>query len=79
MKRIFAIICVAVLIISVIVMLFAAITGSPQSNEIFVAALAVNIILPVMMWVYLQTAHYLKRKGDEIRQSEETNNQKHKK
>lgn len=77
MKRIFAIICVAVLIISVIVMLFAAITGSPQSNEIFVAALAVNIILPVMMWVYMQTAFYLKKKGDKIRESEEIDNDKH--
>ena len=54
MKRILAMLCVIVLIVSVIVMLIAAITGSPQSNTIFVAALAVNIILPVMLWVYLQ-------------------------
>ena len=48
-------------------MLVAAITGSPAQNEIFIAAMSVNIILPVMLWVYIQTAKFLKRKGEEIR------------
>lgn len=62
MKRILAMICVIILIISVIAMLVAAITGSPQANTIFITAMAVNIILPVMMWVFLQTANYFKNK-----------------
>lgn len=70
MKRILAMLCVIVLIVSVIVMLIAAITGSPQSNTIFVAALAVNIILPVMLWVYLQAAKFFQKKGEEIRKEE---------
>lgn len=70
MKRILAMTCVIILIISVIVMLVAAITGSPQSNQIFIGAMAVNIMLPVMMWVYLQTAKYLKKKGENIRENE---------
>lgn len=70
MKRILAMICIFILIISVIVMLIAAITGSPQSNSIFIAAMAVNIILPVMMWVILQTANYFKKKGEKIRENE---------
>ena len=39
-------------------------------NTIFVAALAVNIIFPVMIWVFLQTAEYFKKKGEKIRQEE---------
>lgn len=67
MKRVLALVCVVILIISVVVMLVAAITGSPAQNEIFIAAMSVNIILPVMLWVYIQTAKFLKRKGEEIR------------
>ncbi|MBQ6814482.1 MAG: hypothetical protein IJP13_02975 [Lachnospiraceae bacterium] len=67
MKRVLALACVVILIISVVVMLVAAITGSPAQNEIFIAAMSVNIILPVMLWVYIQTAKFLKRKGEEIR------------
>lgn len=48
-KRIIAFICIAILLISIVVMFIAAITGSPHSNQIFIAAVAVNVLLPVMM------------------------------
>lgn len=70
MKRVLAMLCIIVLIVSVIVMLIAAISGSPQSGNIFIAAVAVNIILPVMLWVYLQAAKFFKSKGEKIRQEE---------
>ena len=66
-KRIIAFICIAILLISIVVMFIAAITGSPHSNQIFIAAVAVNVLIPVMMWFYLQTALYLKKKGEKIR------------
>ena len=73
MKRILAILCIVILVALYIVTLIAAIIGSPASKEIFMAAVAANIILPVMMWVYLQTAKYLKRRGEQIREEEAKN------
>lgn len=70
MKRILALSCVFVLIASVMVMLGAAIFNVPNSETIFVAALAVNIIFPVMIWAFLQTAEYFKKRGEKIREEE---------
>ena len=70
MKRVLALSCVFILLASVVVMLVAAFSGSPYASTIFVAALAVNIIFPVMIWVFLQTAEYFKKKGEKIRQEE---------
>ncbi len=73
MKRILAILCIIILVALYVITLITAIIGSPASNDMFMAAVAANIILPVMMWIYLQTAKYLKKKGEKIR--EENNNQ----
>ena len=73
MKRILAIICIVILVALYGVTLVAAIIGNPASSEIFMAAVAANIILPVMMWIYLQTAKYFKRKGEKIREEESEN------
>lgn len=70
MKRVLALLCIFVLLASIIVMLVAAFSGSPNASTIFVAALAVNVILPVMIWVFLQTAEYFRKKGEKIRQEE---------
>ena len=73
MKRIMAISCIVILVALYVITLITAIIGSPVSNEMFMAAVAANIILPVMMWVYLQTAKYFKRKGEKIREEEAKN------
>jgi ABC-type transport system involved in cytochrome bd biosynthesis fused ATPase/permease subunit len=73
MKRILALLCIFVLIASIIVMLVAAIFNIPNATTIFIAAMAVNIILPVMLWVFLQTAEYFRKRGEKIRNEE--NNQ----
>ena len=70
MKRVLALLCIFVLLASIIVMLVAAFSGSPNASTIFVAALAVNVIFPVMIWVFLQTAEYFRKKGEKIRQEE---------
>lgn len=70
MKRILALLCIFVLIASVIVMLVAAIFNIPNANTIFIAAMAVNIILPVMLWVFLQTAEFFRKRGEKIRNEE---------
>lgn len=70
MKRILALLCIFVLIASVVVMLVAAIFAVPNASTIFAAALAVNIIFPVMIWVFLQTAEYFKKRGERIRNEE---------
>lgn len=70
MKRILALLCIFVLIASVIVMLVAAIFNFPYASQIFIGALAVNVLLPVLIWVILQTGEYLKRKGKKIREEE---------
>ena len=70
MKRILALLCIFVLIASVIVMLVAAIFAVPNATTIFAAALAVNIIFPVMIWIFLQTGEYFKRRGEKIRNEE---------
>lgn len=70
MKRILALLCIFVLIASVIVMLVAAIFNFPYASQIFIGALAVNVLLPVLIWVILQTGEYLKRKGEKIREEE---------
>lgn len=70
MKRVLALLCIFVLLASIIVMLVAAFSGSPNASTIFVAALAVNVIFPVMIWVFLQTAEYFRKKGEKIRQKE---------
>ena len=51
MKKILAWLCIFVLIASVMVMLAAAIFKIPNASTIFAAALAVNIILPVMLTI----------------------------
>ena len=68
MKRILAILCIVILVALYVITLITAIVGNPASNNMFMAAVAANIILPVMMWVYLQTAKYLKRKGEKMRE-----------
>ena len=73
MKRILALLCIFVLIASVLVMLAAAIFNIPNAPTIFAAALAVNIIFPVMLWVFFQAAEYFRKRGEKIR--EEENNQ----
>lgn len=73
MKRVLALLCIFVLIASIIVMLVAAIFNIPNSSTVFAAALAVNIILPVMLWAFLQTAEYFRKRGEKIRNEE--NNQ----
>lgn len=70
MKRILAFLCIFVLLASVIVMLAAAIFNIPHADKIFIGAMAVNVIFPVMVWVFLQTAEYLKKKGEKIRNEE---------
>lgn len=70
MKRILAILCIVVLVVSVMVMLAAAIFNFPYASQIFIGALAVNVLLPVLIWVILQTGEYLKRKGEKIRDEE---------
>ena len=70
MKRVIAILCIVILVALYAITLIAAIIGSPTSNGFFMAAVAANIILPVMMWVYLQAAKYFKKKGDQIRQED---------
>lgn len=70
MKRVLALLCIFVLLASIIVMLVAAFSGSPNASTIFVAALAVNVIFPVMIWVFLQTAEYFRKKGEKIRQED---------
>ena len=74
MKKILAWLCIFVLIASVIIMLAAAIFNVPNASTIFVAALAVNIIFPVMLWVFLQAAEYFRKRGEKIR-NEENNQQ----
>ena len=54
-------------------MLAAAIFNIPNAPTIFAAALAVNIIFPVMLWVFFQVAEYFRKRGEKIR--EEENNQ----
>ena len=73
MKRIMAILCIVILVALYVVTLITAIIGSPVSNELFMAAVAANIILPVMMWVFLQTAKYLQKKGEKIREEDSEN------
>lgn len=68
MKRILAISCIVILVALYVITLIAAIIGSPASNGIFMAAVSANVILPVMMWVYLQTAKFLKKRGEKIRE-----------
>ena len=70
MKRVLALSCIFVLLASVVVMLAAAFSGSPHAATIFFAALAVNIIFPVMIWVFLQTAEFFKKRGEKIRNEE---------
>lgn len=70
MKRVLAILCIVVLLASIIVMLVAAIFNVPYASQIFIGALAVNVLLPVLIWVILQTGEYLKRKGEKIREEE---------
>ena len=70
MRRILAILCIVVLVVSVMVMLAAAIFNFPYASQIFIGALAVNVLLPVLIWVILQTGEYLKRKGEKIRDEE---------
>jgi hypothetical protein len=70
MKRILALLCIFVLLASIIVMLVAAIFNIPNASTIFIAALAVNVIFPVMVWVFLQTAEFLKKRGEKIRNEE---------
>lgn len=70
MKRVLALSCVFVLIASVIVMLVAAFFAVPNTPTIFAAALAVNIIFPVMVWMFLQTAEYFRKRGEKIRNEE---------
>lgn len=74
MKRILAILCIVILVALYVITLIAAIVGSPVSNGFFMAAVAANIILPVMMWIYLQVAKYLKKKGQQIRDEDAENN-----
>ena len=73
MKKILAWLCIFVLIASVMVMLAAALFKIHNASTIFAAALAVNIILPVMLWVFLQAAEYFRKRGEKIRNEE--NNQ----
>lgn len=73
MKRILALSCIVILVALYIITLIAAIIGSPASNDIFMAAIAANVILPVMIWIYLQVAKYLKKKGDKLREEEANN------
>ena len=68
MKRIIAILCIVILVVPYIIALIASFMGSPSANNIFMAAIAATVILPVMMWVYLQTAKYLKKKGEKLRE-----------
>lgn len=68
MKRILAILCIVILVTLYIITLIAALIGSPASNNIFMAAVTANVLLPVMMWVFLQTANYFKKKGEKIRE-----------
>ena len=70
MKRILALSCIFVLIASIIVMLVAAIFAIPNASTIFVAALAVNVIFPVMVWAFLQTAEFFRKRGEKIRNEE---------
>lgn len=73
MKRILAFLCIFILVALYVITLIAAIVGSPVSNGFFMAAVAANIILPVMMWVYLQAAKYFKKKGEQIREEDADN------
>ena len=68
MKRIIAILCIIILVVPYIIALIASFMGSPSANDIFIAAIAATVILPVMMWVYLHTAKYLKKKGEKLRE-----------
>ena len=76
MKRILALSCIVILVALYVITLITAIIGSPASNGMFMAAVSANIILPVMIWVYLQAAKYFKRRGEQIQEEESKNEHK---
>ena len=73
MKRILAWICIILLVIINITTLLLSLIGGPAFNKFFIAAIVADALLPVMMWVMIKTAEYLKKKGEQIREEESKN------
>ena len=67
MKRIIAIACIIILIFPYILTLITAFMGNANSGKYFMASLVSTAILPVLMWVILQTAKHYKKKGEQLR------------
>ena len=76
MKRILAWICIILLIVINVGTLLLSLIGGPAFNKYFIAAIVADALLPIMMWVMIKTAEYLKKKGEQIRE-EEANHVEH--
>ncbi len=73
MKRILAWICIILLILVNAITLVLALVGGPAFSKFFIAAIFVDVLLPVMMWFMIKTAEYFKKKGEQIRREESDN------
>ena len=73
MKRILAWICIILLILVNAITLILALVGGPAFSKFFIAAIFVDVLLPVMMWFMIKTAEYFKKKGEQIRREESDN------
>ena len=73
MKRIIAISCTIILIFPYILTLITAFMSNANSGKFFMASLVSTALLPVLMWVILQTAKHYKKKGEELRNEMDSN------
>lgn len=79
MKRILALITIAILVSLYIITLVAAISGTPNSNTLFMGALVASVILPVLLFVIFHTYDLIKSiaeknaKKEELQQTADNN------
>lgn len=71
MKRILAWICIILLVVINILTLLLALIGGPAFTKYFIAAIFVDVLLPVMMWVMIKTAEFFKKRGEKIREEKQ--------
>ncbi len=70
MKRILAILTIIILVGLYITTLVAAITGTPNSNTLFMAALMASVILPVLLFAIFHTYDLIKSLNEKKKSSQ---------
>lgn len=69
-KRILAIIMVVLLLGMYVWSFVAAFFARPEAGSVFMASVLTTIFFPILLFIYMQTAEYLRGKGAEKKEKE---------